>query len=144
LDFDADFTLSSTDIVEGIEITFLAPDGDIDFSGAYIIQGALTPIRKVPNTELVQIAPNPASSTIQVLNLSPPFSYSIYNNLGQPIKQNTITTSNTLNIGNLPASFYYLYIENENHEILVHTIKHRLSFLKPVYTSISESIKNNS
>ncbi len=58
-DFEADFGLENTDLVKGIEITFLLPDVDADLAGVYITDASIPLDLTEKNQFDVSFYPNP-------------------------------------------------------------------------------------
>jgi hypothetical protein len=65
-DFESDFGLESTDLVKGVEITFLLPDLDADLAGVYITDASIPLELTEKNQFEVSFYPNPIQNELVV------------------------------------------------------------------------------
>ena len=72
----------------------------------------------------VQIAPNPATAVLNILNLDAPFDYIIYNSLGQVQQSGQVTNGNSIDIEKLGVSTYQITLEKDGVQKVLKWVKY--------------------
>jgi PKD repeat protein len=106
--------------LRGSDDSLLATNGNFGFGNRDNFFNGTLSIDKF-STESISLYPNPSSSAITISAQSLPDSYTIYNTLGQVLKQSQVQTTVDLNIniGNLSDGMYFIKLtKNSSSQVL--------------------------
>lgn len=104
--------------------TLLATNGNFGFGAKDNFFNGTLGINKF-SAETISLFPNPSSSAITIKSKSLPDSYSIYNTLGQVLRQAQIKTDSDLNINieNLTDGMYFIKLTKDNSSEVLSFVK---------------------
>ena len=99
-----------------LDVTNAAGSDDLTESGYVIVKDCATGIRQPIHFEQVSIYPNPTNGFLNIkTELSENTSFSMYNQLGQPVLKGALNTPITqLNLTDFSSGIYFLQLELEN------------------------------
>jgi PKD repeat protein len=110
--------------LRGSDDSLLATNGNFGFGNRDNFFNGTLSIDKF-STESISLYPNPSSSAITISAQSLPDSYTIYNTLGQVLKQSQVQTTVDLNIniGNLSDGMYFIKLTKSSSSQVLSFIK---------------------
>lgn len=95
-----------------IRMTVLSNFGaDTGFAEIAFASGGVLSVKSFTDTNSIAIYPNPSSDFLKLNNLKDKEDFSIINNLGQEVKNGTITTNENIDIQSLSTGIYYLKLK---------------------------------
>lgn len=123
LDFDTDFGLGAADIVKGVQITFLAPDADVDLAGAYITDNAQQTQVGIANISVLETSfyPNPIQNMLaaQVENFGAFFRFEVRDLMGNLVHSEMTTNSRVeVNSSQWSSGLYLVRVGGQVHKIV--------------------------
>jgi hypothetical protein len=114
LDYNLDFNLTATDTVTGLKIIFIAPGGDVDFAGAYIVSPQEVGINNINSKPTAGIFPVPFSEQLNVtMNNLQPSELILYDVTSRKMVDEIFIDQYTFNTSRLVNGIYFYEIWND-------------------------------